>query len=512
MAGPETRRLPRPGLAVIVAVAAVLRLLALGKPFYIDEIVTITVASQPLASMSGVMRQIDASPALFPLLLHAWLFVSHADVWVRLLPAVFGVLAVPAFGAVAAKAFGSRAGLAAAGVMAIAPAHVEYALYVRSYSLFTLLAALHVWLFLRWMDSTEIIRRRDAILLVVLTAALLYTHYLAGLLLLSEGAWVVVWWRRLSRRVFPLAGAVIVGGLLFLPGVPLLWLNAQVDRVRNAERPAPGAIIHVLPNLVSDLSVGPQALGFGDRSTRRAGLAAAAVVFPGLWVLGAVRTRREDRWRMACLTVVAWLPLCLYLALGRRLLAVRFFLPFAVGYVAVLGAGLASLSRSWRLAASSLLVVICAVPLWRFERTYAWSYDHRRVADAIRQTSEPGDALLFVHPFEELFYRWYLGDRVPMEGLTFTVLVDQPGYVLKPPPLDVAQAQLRVRDTLARHRRVWLVGQSPRSFIVDTAPERELRAWMDATCDRVADLGDLTNHDPEIVLYAGRPPSGDSRR
>src|ERR1017187_4458332 len=86
---------PRVFFAFTIALAAVLRVGALGKPLYIDEIVTLTVATQPLASMAGVMRQIDASPALFPLLLHFWLTISHADVWARLLPAIFGLLAVP---------------------------------------------------------------------------------------------------------------------------------------------------------------------------------------------------------------------------------------------------------------------------------------------------------------------------------------------------------------------------------------------------------------------------------
>ncbi len=511
MAGSDTK-LPRASLAVIVAVAAVVRLLAIGKPFYIDEIVTMTVASQPLGSMARVMRQIDASPALFPLLLHAWLLVSRADVWVRLLPAIFGVLAVPVFAAVAARAFGPRAGLAAAGVMAIAPAHVEYALYVRSYSLFTLLAALHVWVFLRGIDPATEVRWRDTALLTLLTAALLYTHYLAGLLLAAEGACVAIRWRRLDGRIVRWAGAVALGVLLFVPGVPLLLLNAQVDRVRNAERPEPGPIVRVLPNVVSDLSVGPQALGFGDPSTRRATLAAAAVVFPCLWGLGVARIQRERRWQVVALSVIAWLPLLLYLGLGRRLVAVRFFLPFTVGYVAVLGAGLASLRRPWRLAAASVLAVVCLVPLWRFETTYAWSYDHRRVADAINRASGPGDAFLFVHPFEELFYRWYLGDRRPMEGLTFTVLVDQPGYVIKPPPFDAAQAQQRVREAIGRYGRVWLIGQSRRSFITELGPEQQLRAWMDATFDRVKDLGSLTGHDPEIGLYAGRAAAGDSGR
>src|SRR5687768_11900274 len=172
--------------AVILLLAALLRVAALDKPFYVDEMTTITVASQPLGDMAAVMRLIDASPALYPLLLHGWLHISHADAWVRLLSAIFGWLAVVAIWRLVTRHFGIRAGLAAAAVMALSPGHVHYSQYVRSYSLFTLLAALHVWLALEWVRSPSRPNARRIAGIVLVTTAMLYTHYLSLLLVRSE--------------------------------------------------------------------------------------------------------------------------------------------------------------------------------------------------------------------------------------------------------------------------------------------------------------------------------------
>ncbi|MEO8071456.1 MAG: hypothetical protein ABI652_08635 [Acidobacteriota bacterium] len=510
---------PRLWLAVVMVVAAALRVAALDKPLYIDEIVTITVASQPLASMASVMRQVDASPALYPLLLHVWLLVSHADGWVRLLSAIFGVLAVAAFASVASRAFGWRVGLAAAAVMAIAPVHVHYAQYVRSYSLFTLLGALHVRLFIDWMYSTggsgstapdlaasrpvAFPTRSRAILLTMLTAALCYTHYLSALLFVAEGVFALWRWRAARARVLSWAAAVALGGLLFAPGVPLFLHNVRFDGIRNLDRPVAPPAVKLVPNLIGELSLGQRVLGFDDPSLRRVTFAAAAVVFPGLWLFGSWRAWRAGRRDMVLLlTAVAWIPVAIYVGSGRRLVAVRFFLPFMVGYIALLGYALAALPRKLAIAAWTALALLSAVPLWHFYASYSWSYDHRRVAAAIGRSLQPGDELLFVHPYEAFYYRWYLGETVPMQGMVFTALEDQQVYVIKPPPVEFAHARARIEEAAARHPRLWVVGQSTKSFASDAREEGRIFAWMDQTYRRLDDLSALTDGDPTIRLYA----------
>jgi 4-amino-4-deoxy-L-arabinose transferase-like glycosyltransferase len=502
---PRTPPAGRAWFAAVLVVAAALRLGALDKPLYVDEISTITVASQPLDSMAAVMRQIDASPALYPVLLHFWLGVSRADAWVRLLSAIFGVLGVVVVGLLGRRAFGWRAGVAAAGIMAIAPAHVEYAQYVRSYSLFTLLAAAHVWLVIDWMDDRVRLTAGRAAAFVFTTTALFYTHYLSILLLPAEGLFVLVHWRQARTRVLAWTAAVAAAAVLFLPGVPLLLHNIAFDRIRNSDRPEPPALVRMLPDLVSDLNLGQRSLGYDDRFTRRFAMAASLILFPALWLAGVARGVRTRRDLVLLLCAVSILPIAIYVGSGRRLVAVRFFLPFMAGYFVLLGCGLASLNRARAVLVSIALIVMCASPLWHFFTRFSWSYDHRAVARAIADRSTTGDVIMVVHPYEAFYYRWYLGQRLPIRGLVFTALEDQEGYVIKPPPVEFERARARIGTAAAEYSRIWIIGQSTRSFASDAREQARVLAWMDETYDRAADLGGLTGDDPIVRLYTARP-------
>lgn len=495
-------------LTLILLVASILRLIALDKPLYVDEIATITVAMQPLDRMGSVMRQIDASPALYPVLLHAWMQVSRSDAWVRLLPAIFGILAVLACAVVTRRAFGARAGLAAAAVMAIAPAHIHYSQYVRSYSLFTLLAIVHVGLIMGWMDPAARLTRGRAALLVLVTTALLYTHYLSAVLFMAEGIFVIWLGRAAWPRALRCGLAMAVAGALFLPGLPLLLHNVEHDRVRNLDRPLPGPLLRVVPDLVAELSVGQRQLGFNDARIRPVVLAAALVLFPLLVIAGARHQGQTRRQQVVLMALVTLLPLVIYIGSGRRLIAVRFFVPFMLGYLALIGAGLASLRRAPAVAAAALVAVICAVPLVHYYRHFHWSYDHRAVAKEIAARSTDGDGMVVVQPYEAFFYRWYLGDLLPITGMVFTALEDQHTYVIKPPPVRLGVAQARVGTAAARHERLWVIGQSRRSFASDAAEEARILAWMDAEYERVADLDHLTGGDPVIRLYDVQRPGG----
>lgn len=521
-------------LAAILLAAAALRLAALDKPLYIDEIVTITVARQPIDRMAAVMRQIDASPALFPLLLHGWLYISHADAWVRTLPAIFGLLVVLVVYLLGRRLFGEWSGLAAGWVAAVAPAHVHYAQYVRSYSLFTLLAGLQLLLLLAWFEvrvpedgadmraeasgasgqqgaprataGTERLKRRWQIVgVTLLTAALFYTHYLSLLLLLPEAVWAALRFRRKRRAVTGWAASMAVALALFAPGVPLLLHNMTFDRVRNEARAQPPALLHLVPDLVAELSLGQRALGFGDPAVRRATLAGAAVIFPLLALVGATGGWRERRSGTLLMLLTAVLPVAAYVLSGRRLVAVRFFLPFMVAYLVLLGHGLASIRGRLQVLAALALTAICAIPLAHFFVRYQWSYDHRAVAREIAARLGPGDVILFVHPYEAFYYRWYLGDGVPMKGLVFTALEDQGTYVIKPQALTFETAWLRVVGAARDHDRFWVIGQSRRSFASDAQEERRLLAVLDVAFVRRDDLSLITGSDPVVRLYERRP-------
>jgi hypothetical protein len=309
------------------------------------------------------------------------------------------------------------------------------------------------------------------------------------------------------RRLIACGGAIAAGLVLFLPGVPLMLHTMQYDRMRNEDRAAPPPLHRLVPDVVADWSVGQRALGFDRPARRRAVLAGAAVVFPALLAVGIATLWRRHREATRLFLLYTILPPATYLLLGRRLVAVRFFLPFMLTYAALVGAGLAALGRRSRAWLGAALVVLCAVPLAHFVTRFEWSYDHARVAGALATRLRPGDAIAFVHPYEAFYYRWYLGEGVPMHGLVFTALDDQGVYVMMPPRLTLDVARRRVLDLSASYTRLWLVGQSQRSFASDPAEERKLLGWMrDRFGAPVENLDPLTGGDPAIAAFrtAGR--------
>lgn len=91
----------------------------------------------------------NSAPPLFALVLHLWQSAGVSELWLRLLPAVASILAIPAMYALARQIFSRRAGYFAALLVATAPAQVQYAQYLREYSLTVLLASLSVYAFMK---------------------------------------------------------------------------------------------------------------------------------------------------------------------------------------------------------------------------------------------------------------------------------------------------------------------------------------------------------------------------
>jgi len=501
-----------------MTLGAGLRVAALDTPLYIDEIVSITVAVQPLSEMPRVMRLIDASPALPPLLLHAWLQVLDADAWARLLMAVFGWLTIPVAYGLAARAFDRRSATWAAFAVAIAPSLVHYSQYVRNYSLFTLLAAVHLWIAVAWFgggqggvqeaeDQASSPSDRpspaEAITLVLVTTALLYTHYLSLLYFLVPGC-AALWYLR-SRRARAVAwiGAHLVGVVLFLPGVPLLEHNMRADAVRNEQRPLPPPPHVLAPNVALEMFVGQRTLGFSDPLLRRSTLIGASIVFPALVLLAIGARWRDERTTVLLLVGTATVPLLVYILTGRRLVAVRFFLPSIVAALVLAGHGMRLLRPRLRAASAAALCVLAAVPLWHFYTRHEWSYDHKAVAREITTRARPGDVVVVVHPYEAFYYRRYLGQGIPIVGATFTPLTEQAEYVIKPEPLDAAAARSRLETALASAHRIWVIGASRRSFAASETEQQTLLEWMTRRYGEVARLDALTGGDPEVRLYGG---------
>ncbi|MFZ4517112.1 MAG: glycosyltransferase family 39 protein [Microthrixaceae bacterium] len=241
------------GLIAVVAVAVVAGVVYRFLPrsdLWLDEALSVNIARLPLGEIGDALRR-DGHPPLYYWLLHLWTAAGTSDWWVRALSGVISLVGFPLAYLAGARmadradrADGSggsalgrrRLGLLAMATYAVLPFGVRYGSETRMYSLVMVLVLAGYLL----ADDLLADRPRrggtwlTAAGLALVTAGLLWSHYWAMWLVAAVGL-LALWrlWRTRSDRAArrgPLAavGALVVGGVLFLPWVPnLLYQSAH---------------------------------------------------------------------------------------------------------------------------------------------------------------------------------------------------------------------------------------------------------------------------------------------
>ena len=243
-------------LAAIVALAAALRLLVIGRDaLWLDEGYSWWDAHQPYASLWSVVPQCDPHPPLYFALLHAWIAAfGDGTVALRLLSALLGVATVVVVylaGRELDSARGKAGGLLristfAALLFALTPFQVYFSIEARPYALLCFGAALLT------LGSLRVARAghgTDAKQAFVSTAPLARRTFFGrvpagGWLAMVAGATIVVWtnntgvlllgavtvafigvWlfdRSTRKSIAPVIAAGVVVALLWVPDLPLL--------------------------------------------------------------------------------------------------------------------------------------------------------------------------------------------------------------------------------------------------------------------------------------------------
>jgi dolichyl-phosphate-mannose-protein mannosyltransferase len=225
----EEKILPSPSLLVVglIALASVLRFGRLGEwSFDSDEIF--------LLRDSINVRLTNPRPLLY--FLNHYLVASLLpldEFGLRLLPAVFGVLAIPAFYFVSRRLLGTRAALFGTLLLTLSPLHVIYSQFGRYWSLVFLLCA--VYPYALYIGLRE--RNLRALVLGLVTALLASLAHPAAILLVGgPGIWLLatylrpryvksLWSQRSVRWGVLLA--LIVAGAILARFIPILqgWIT-----------------------------------------------------------------------------------------------------------------------------------------------------------------------------------------------------------------------------------------------------------------------------------------------
>ena len=344
---PERRpvRLPAPApsaardaalVGAMVVLAALLRVPTLGRAYWVDEGISVGIASHHLSQIPGLLR-LDGSPPLFYMLLHFWVGAfGSTQVSTHVMSLIISLVLVPVAWWCGWRLFGRRVALYAALLAATSPFLNWYATESRMYPLVCGLAMVAVTCSIAAVLYESRLYFAGA---VVAFVALLYTHNWSLYLFAVTVAVLLIWAairrdRRQARWVLAGAGIVLAA---YAP-----WIPSLLSQVQHTG--APWAIPPSLGDLFSDpASVLGGTLGFlvvplfaagaaltwvyrPSRANRTTALLAAiglGTLLAG-WLIAQVKPTWTSRY-----LAVALGPLLLALAgalggswLGRRIIAV----------------------------------------------------------------------------------------------------------------------------------------------------------------------------------------------
>ncbi len=248
-------------ITALAVVAGVAMRFAPRSGLWLDEALTVNIASLPLGDIGEALRH-DGHPPLFYVLLHGWIALGgDSDWWVRALAGVISVLGLPltylAGSRLAARSgagpLGSRrTGLLALSVMALLPYGVRYGAETRMYSLAITLVLAGYLLIDELFAGRRSGRQRllPTACVALIAAGLLWTHYWSMWLLAAVG--LVALWRSVrapdpERRTGArlVVGALVVGGVLFLPWIPSLLYQSANTGTPWGERFGPASVLVV---------------------------------------------------------------------------------------------------------------------------------------------------------------------------------------------------------------------------------------------------------------------------
>jgi len=231
-------RLVRAGLlGLVVLIAIGVRFVEMrDATLWLDEAMELRVADRPAADVLIAVQLGTHDPPLFGLLLHLWLGGGRTDFYLKVLPALLSVAAVPLVYALGRMTFAPSVGLLSALVVALAPRAVYYGQEVNQYALVLLLAAACPLLLERFLAAPTFARM--ALFVLAGTAALLSHYelalYLAGIVAVgSVGVLRLAWQGRRHALVFWLLALVV----LALIGTGVLWAYALPQRARLPAMP-----------------------------------------------------------------------------------------------------------------------------------------------------------------------------------------------------------------------------------------------------------------------------------
>lgn len=216
---------------LVLILATVLRLINLNQSLWLDEATQAIVSSQSIKTII-LERSGDFQPPLSYILYHFWIIFGRFEIWLRLLPAIFGVGTVYLIFLLTKQFASQKIALIASFLMTISAFHIYYSQEVRMYSMAAFFTTFSMYAFYLSLRKKSL---SSSLAYVVSSVLLIYTHYLGFLILFSQLIYVAVFQKESIKDLFKKQLGVII---LWLPWLPL-FLN-QLKNGVSANQYLPG--------------------------------------------------------------------------------------------------------------------------------------------------------------------------------------------------------------------------------------------------------------------------------
>ena len=472
-------------MSAITLLAFALRLISINNgDLSFDEAASALIARKSLGEMIPyLLGAIHEHPPGYYVLLSSWIRVAgDGEAMLRFLSVVMGTLSIPLMYRWAKETIGPVAGIVAALVLSVAPVHVWYSQNARMYTLIGVLALLSWWLIAR-LERTDRVKYWIGLSASGLIGLL--THYYMGMVILSQGAYLLLTAKR-NRRLL-LKWLLWLGVPIALGGIYLAASPGALATVLASFGRGLGSSVSVkaLRALAADMVFGPHGnLGIEAWSA----ILLIALGGIGLALSGRVGVKRSIGAMLICALLV---PLALILLLPEAL-AARYVLflifPLVLALTIVVVSPLGWHSRAARPLTVAAALAFVALNVSRLPYHYdALKGDYGRVMAKFHAGYQPGDVVIFNGPWQAVLQTYYPIGDVPSMYLPPAT----------PPSLDPAATEPQLVELLAKYRRIWVIPLA----VNEADPDRFVARWLDQHAHHAIE-------EPDIALYYAPAKTG----
>lgn len=198
---------------IILLLGLILRLVLINQSFWLDEASQALISSQSLNEII-LNSKSDFHPPLSYILSHFWIKFGNSEIWLRLLPVLFGTAAIFVTYLIARKLFSEKVALTSALLISIAPYHIYYSQEFRMYSMVTFFISLTIYYFLKLLDKQS---KLNSALFITSSLLAIYTHYLGGIIFLPLLIYILLFHKKFIKKFLSYLLLIVIGFSVWLP-------------------------------------------------------------------------------------------------------------------------------------------------------------------------------------------------------------------------------------------------------------------------------------------------------